>query len=319
MNGADGELPHFLKVERETTEMKPNRFPSGELLTPKIRGKCPILIPFLLIVSASECSTTPDIQMIKVDSGTFSMGSSPEEKCREYINKSLKETLHKVTLTHSLLVGKYEVTQAEYEDFAGGVPGASEGFPCIDDRCPVFLVRWHDAARFCNYLSEGNNLEECYRCASDKCEVRSEYVGKISSCRGFRLPTEAEWEYIYRAGNSSSLYNGDITSCLGVDPRADSIAWYKGNSNFAHFVGEKEPNAWNIYDIAGNVSEWTNDGWKSDLGTISLTDPEVNIDSDIVVVRGGDTHTEPLALRAAQRDYTNRSSFSDGFRVVRTE
>jgi formylglycine-generating enzyme len=280
----------------------------------------PMLVPFFVIATAANCSSTPDIQMVRVEAGSFNMGSPPEEKCREFINKSLKETLHHVTLTYSFLAGKYEITQGEYEESVGGVPGSSEGFPCMDDRCPVFFVRWHDAAKFCNYLSKAYDFEECYQCSSEKCEVQSDYEGKISSCRGFRLPTEAEWEYIYRAGSSTPLYNGDIASCLGIDPRSDSIAWYLGNSPFLHPVGEKEANTWGIYDIAGNVSEWTNDGWKSDLGQLATTDPEVKIDSENVAVRGGDYHTEPLALRAAQRDYSARSYYGGiGFRVVRTE
>lgn len=134
------------------------------------------------------------------------------------------------------LLARYPVTQSLYFAVTAQSPSTFKG-----EQYPVESVSWHDAVRFCNLLSQKNGLEECYRISRDGDEVAF-----VSDAGGYRLPTEAEWEYACRAGIGQVRY-GDL----------DSIAWYQGNSgNQIHEVGQKQPNAWGLYDMLGNVWEW---------------------------------------------------------------
>jgi formylglycine-generating enzyme required for sulfatase activity len=133
------------------------------------------------------------------------------------------------------LCAKFPVTQKLYEYVTGKNPSLFKG-----ERLPVESVSWNEAARFCNELSDQVGLQRCYRAADE------ELTERIPGADGFRLLTDAEWEYACRAGSAENRY-GDI----------DVIAWYKNNSDRKlHPVGEKEPNAWGLYDMLGNVWEW---------------------------------------------------------------
>ncbi len=253
--------------------------------------------------------------------GSFQMGSPETESCREP-----GETPRQVMLTRPFEIHESEVTEADFLERMGYRP---EGSAC-GPACPVRNVSWHEAAAFANALSASTNRPLCYTCTGSlsqvSCAAGPGYSGTelgktIYDCLGYRLPTEAEWEYAYRAGSTTALYGGSLAgSCSGVDPVADVIAWYKHSAGGeAHTVGGKQPNAWGLHDLAGNVSEWMHDGYLA-YGIFATQDPLGPSDAQQKVVRGGSYESEVAALRAAARaSDTPGSRWSErGFRLVRT-
>jgi len=193
----------------------------------------------------------------------------------------------------SVEVAPYEIaavptTQAQYELVTGERPSAADG-----DQLPVEGVSWLEAIRFCNALSEREGLAPAYRLPVD-----AEGTEWDPSASGYRLPTEAEWEYACRAGTTAARY-GEL----------DDIAWYRGNSQErVHDVGGKQPNAWGLYDMLGNVWEWCWDFY----------DPEVY--GTYRVLRGGGWFDEPWSCRASVRRRSHPTFQIDdvGFRVARS-
>jgi formylglycine-generating enzyme required for sulfatase activity len=251
--------------------------------------------------------------------GSFTMGSPPTEPCR-----GTDESPRKVTLTRPFQIQNVEVTQQQFADVMGYQPFSSCG-----KACPAADVSWHEAAAYCNTISAKQALTSCYACAGkdDKvlCSPAAAYsgAGKIYACPGYRLPTEAEWEYAYRAGTSTSLYNGDATgACSGAsDPKADAIAWYKANSGGAiHPVGQKLPNAKLLYDLAGNAAEWIHDWCSYSPGGLPATDPTGPLTGTERVLRGGGYDAELGELRGAARTSDSPANRYDdyGFRPARS-
>jgi formylglycine-generating enzyme required for sulfatase activity len=213
--------------------------------------------------------------------------------------------LHQVTLTHGFEIMSTEVTQGEFQSVMGYNPSY---FTSCGSHCPVEKVSWHMSVAYCNALSQQAGLQACYSCSgsgtSVTCQEASGYTGQaIYSCPGYRLPTEAEWEYAYRAGTQTAFYNGPIADCV-EDGNADKIGWYYYNSvNSTHPVGQKLPNAWDLYDMAGNVYEWTHDWYDIDKGTLPVIDPVGPASGASRVIRGGSSGLNATYLRAAYRNY----------------
>jgi len=214
-----------------------------------------------------------------------------------------------VTLTHAYYMGETEVTQAEYE----AVMGTNQSYfsDCGTD-CPVDAVNWHEAAAYTNALSTIAGLTECYMCREGACEVAmSPY-----DCDGYRLPTEAEWEGAARCGEDL-LYAGsdDI----------EAVGWTDRNSESTpHPVAGKDANACGLYDMTGNVWEWTQDWYSGGYYSADgRTDPEgasESYDDRRAVIRGGGASSSPGYARVAHRFPHEQTTGSNevGFRLTRT-
>jgi formylglycine-generating enzyme required for sulfatase activity len=266
-----------------------------------------------------------DLQWTTVFGGGFDMGSPTTEQGRD-----TDEAQHSVTLTWDYEISVFEVTQAQFEVQMGYNPASFAG---CGDNCPVEWISWHEAAAFCNVLSGEAGYAECYSCTGSPPDVSCAFDATAFDtpydCLGYRLPTEAEWEYAARAGTTTATHNGDLDAnhleCEQPNPVLDPIAWFCGNSadasepQITHAVGGKEPNAWGLYDVLGNVWEWCHDGY-GEYPSGSATDPWGVPSAGERVLRGGSYRFEAAGLRAANRhaiSKTNRS-ISLGFRPVRT-
>jgi formylglycine-generating enzyme required for sulfatase activity len=280
--------------------------------------------------AAGGCKKAPvvkvDIPMALVPAGSFQMGSPPAEPGRH-----ADELLHDVTLRHAFYVSATPVTQGQYRLVMGTNPSYFKN--CGDD-CPVEEVNWYDALQFCNKLSTLQGLEPCYN-------VIGIDVGWNRECAGYRLPTEAEWEYAARAGAKTALPNGDLRELnCGLDPNLDKIAWYCGNSavNYAgcldasgagaaakcagtHPVAQKLPNAWRLYDMEGDVLEWVWDA-AGDYPTEAAIDPDNGGGGSEYrrINRGCGWHNYASYCRPAlrNRDLPGVRGNGLGFRIART-
>ena len=268
------------------------------------------------------------MSMITIETGVdFSMGSPRTETGRD----SVDERSHRVYLTRSFLAGAHEVTQAEWFAIMGWNDSA---FPRADR--PVERITWFDALEFCNRLSESELLTSVYDIghrSDDGNHIVQADVEPHWDNNGYRLPTEAEWEFACRAGTTGATFRGETTilSCRPLDPVLDPIAWYCGNSDDAtHSVGGRDNNPWGLEDVLGNVFEWTWDRYDASYG---LDLPPLPAEPDSVysdpvgpstgesrVCRGGSWLVTPLECRSAFRFYHPPGSlYHDvGLRIVRT-
>jgi formylglycine-generating enzyme required for sulfatase activity len=232
---------------------------------------------------------TPSTNFVWVQPGTFTMGS-PSNEVGRYSDEGPQMV---VTLTRGFWMGKYLVTQGDYLSVVGSNPSFFEG----DTNRPVETVSWDDANGYCALAT-----------------ARDLLTGRIPTNCVYRLPTEAEWEYACRAGTTMRFYYGD-------DPGYTSLvnyAWYVQNSgNTTRPVGQKLPNAWGSFDMAGNVFEWCQDWYGPYVGG-SVTDPQGPGSGVFRVNRGGCWFADPQDCRSALRGngFQTDSNLITGFRVV---
>jgi formylglycine-generating enzyme required for sulfatase activity len=242
-------------------------------------------------------------------------------------------------------VKQHEVTQAEWTALGLRNPSGRSpewGGDCAEADCPVGNVSWFEAIAYANLLSEAHSppLPLCYHlvgCTGKPgdglhCQSASLAAPSLYECGGFRLPTEAEWEYGCRAGTRSAFYSGGFASasseqeardCNVEEAAVDAIAWYCNNSAaMTHPVGHKTSNPWGLSDMSGNAHEWTHDRYKGGgYGSGPLVDPEGQLEvHEVRVERGGGYNIWPSRLRSASHlmESWNTRSFGLGFRLART-
>ena len=259
-----------------------------------------------------------------IPAGTFKMGSND--------GYDANKPIHDVAITKDFYMGKYEVTQGEYEkycEYVEKLPNSSYG---EGDNYPVYYVSWYDALVYCNKRSIAEGLTPCYSIEdfTDPDDWESVPISSNSSwdavecdweSNGYRLPTEAEWEYAARGGDKTitTLTYSGISSTSGVG----SYAWYTANSDSkTHIVGQRRPNAFDLYDMSGNVSEWCWN-WSTteyDTTTEGESDPIGALNGSSRVHRGGGWSSNLTTCSVQYRDSKGPSlcSYTIGFRVVRS-
>jgi uncharacterized protein (TIGR02996 family) len=211
-----------------------------------------------------------DLLLAWLPPGTFLMGSPAKE-----VQRNADETRHRVTLTKGFYLGVHPVTQAQWRAVLGKSPSHFKG----DDR-PVERVTWNDCQMFCRWLSARDG-------------------------KPYRLPTEAEWEYACRAGTTTPFHFGPTISTEQVNYNGHR-AYGKGTKGSFRQettpVGSFPPNAWGLYDLHGNVSEWCQD-WYGANPKSRIQDPQGPVRGEGRVLRGGDWYHDPHRCRAAARHW----------------
>jgi len=249
----------------------------------------------------AQRASAPD-GFVRINGGTFTMGSPTSEPGRDS-----DEVQHQVTVS-SFYMGKYEVTQKEYQEIMGTNSSYFKG-----DNLPVEQVSWFDAVEYCNRLSQKEGLTPAYT-ISGSGDNRT--VTWNLNANGYRLPTEAEWEYAAKGGNGSP---GNYT--YAGSNNIDEVAWYEENSTGStQDVGTKKPNGLGLYDMSGNVSEWCWDWYDKDYYQNSpQTDPIGASSGSYRVLRGGYWYYSAVYVRSANRDNVDPNYRDDsiGFRLVR--
>jgi len=259
------------------------------------------------------------VEMVHIPGGSFQMGSASERDERP---------VHTVTLS-SFYMGKYEVTQEQWEAVMGNNPSnytSSPAYREVQEKRPVERVRWYDVLVFCNKLSIAEGLNPAYSISGstdpstwgnvltiinfkmfDKVKI-------VSDSTGYRLPTEAQWEYAAKGGNGSP---GNYKYSGGDN--ADGVAWYASNSGSkTHEVGKKAPNGLGLYDMSGNVMEWCWD-FEGNYTSAAQTDPMGASFGTVRVIRGGGWNASIEGVRSAIRKGIKPDTRLDylGFRLVR--
>jgi formylglycine-generating enzyme required for sulfatase activity len=251
---------------------------------------------------AADVENLPTLQptsggeMVRIPAGSFTMGDASDPP---------DESPHQVTVG-AFYIDKFPVTQELYEKITGVNPSKRKA-----PTNPVERTQWTDAARFCNRCSEVEGLKPCYDLRNWACDFTAD---------GYRLPTEAEWEYACRAGSSTKYCFGDSEGELS------RYAWFKpGSEGKTRPVGQKLPNRWGLYDMHGNVWQWCNDWYGETYYTASPSEnprgPETGKQR---VLRGGAWDSTPDKCRSAYRHkefpvYSDACFGADsyGFRRVR--
>ena len=246
-----------------------------------------------------------------IPSGKFYMGSHDSD---EFMRNN-EHPQHRVAITKPTYVGIYQVTQKQFNELMEYNPSTS----VVCDTNPVDSVSWFSAVEFCNKLSEREGISPFYQIDEAKRRVNKSIESAdvtVLGGNGFRLPTEAEWEFACRAGSITPWCFGDLVLDVG------QYAWYYDNAQLeTHSVGGKKPNGWGLYDMHGNVMEWCND-WYNDFyyqQDLPEEDPMGPNDGLGRVLRGGAWQFGAEATRSAYRNSANPDSTSNviGFRVVR--
>lgn len=271
--------------------------------------------------------------LVVIPGGTFTMGSPSSER-----GHTEDEIAHLVRIPRTYAISTTEVTNRQFGRFLAAAPDFARrwkaarterfGDPprlATAPQSPVAAVSWYDAASYCNWLSAQAKLPKSEWVYPDYIDperglkLPSDYLHR----RGFRLPTEAEWEYAARAGTTTAHHFGDDDALL------THFAWYDTNSKQvrAHPVAQLRPNQWGLYDMLGNVWEWTFDRRRPYLEISAVTDDaedqDLRVSNEVARTRRGgsftyDWSTVRSAHRGATTYFPNQTRDSVGFRIART-
>ena len=296
----------------------------------EVRRRAGRLVPRIMRIACSSRSTS--IRLSLLDAGRFEMGSPKKESGRRE-----DERLHTVEISRPILVATHEVTQADFRTVMGEAhrnwfSKAGKGGPELKafgdtDRFPVDSVTWFDAIAFCNELSRLDGLEPYYALRIDERKNGSITGGlvRIAGGTGYRLPTEAEWEYACRAGTDKSYQFGTgksrpagnfqyfVSTGYGSPSKAKSL----GRTTT---VGSYSPNPWGLYDMHGNVAEWCWDWYDKQYPQQEIAvNPSGPGRGDHRVLRGGSWLVKQSSCRCATRFWCVPvdGPFFTGFRIAR--
>lgn len=249
-----------------------------------------------IVQDMTEVEVRPNLVLVL--KGSFQMGSPTTESGR-----STDESPHPVTLSTDFWMAESEVTQRQYRNLMGTSPSYFKG-----DDLPVEQVNWYDAVAYCNALSVKEKLQPCYQING----TTVEWADKLK-CTGYRLPTEAEWEY---AANPASVPR---TVYAGSDT-VEGVEWHSGNAgSTTHAVKTKTANGRGLYDLSGNVWEWVWDWYQGNYEALPATDP-IAMSGTSRVIRGGSWGVTASGVRVARRSFVVPAYriFDLGFRFVRS-
>jgi len=254
-----------------------------------------------ICITCGYDNTPVSMEMVSIPAGTLTWGSAT------------------ITLS-AFKMSNLQVTQEQYQEVMGVNPSYFSSNPAAGEtqnKRPVEMMTWFDAIEFCNKLSTKEGLTPVYtitgRTPATGYPIASATVTANWENNGYRLPTEAQWEYACRAGSTTIWYFGDTEAELV------NYAWYEENSNSrTHQVGKKLPNAFGLYDMYGNVAEWCWD-WYGDYPTSSQTNYTGAVSGDYRVERGGSWYVSAGYTRSSSRVNAHPSGVGvyTGFRVVR--
>jgi len=283
--------------------------------------------------------TTPHAgEMVLVKAGTFQMGNTRNDS----EGYSREKPVHSVKLTYDYYIGKYEVTFNEYDAYCEAVGkekptdySSWAGYNMGRGNKPVIYVSWHDAIGYCNWLSEREGLSKAYDTNGNLLDKNGRQTTDITKVEGYRLPTEAEWEYAARGGHKSTsdykyaggnnlkevgwYWQNSGDRLLGGTDNDWNSSTIKANNSKTHEVGQKTPNELGLYDMSGNVYEWCHD-WYGSYSSSTQTNPTGPSSASYRVLRGGSWYFNAEYCRVADRS-SNSPGFSYsnfGFRIART-
>lgn len=284
-----------------------------------------------LILLSLRKSKMIGLELVLIEPGEFNMGSPNGEPGRR-----ADELEHKVYISKPFLMGAYEVAQDEFEKTMKASPswfakkgGGEDKVRQFDtSRFPVERVTWFDAIEFCNRLSKQDGYEPYYKMTEVKLEdgwIREAKV-VMAGGNGFRLPTEAEWEYCCRAGTTTPFHYGRASTGVESNVKAVPPTGYAApprvpDLNRTARVGSYKPNRWGLYDMHGNVAEWCWDLYDKDYYANSpKSDPQGPDKGTHRILRGGNWLISNGSCRSASRFFhtPNEATYYGGFRVART-